>query len=222
MTVKNVSNLAASVQARLQNHARATKRPFQELLQYYAMERFLYRLSTTSHRALRPQGRADAARVGGPARARDEGRRLPRPTRQLAREPRARDARGLRRRRGARRHGVRPGHGEDRAHQGGRGLRGRARPLRRPARQGARDDADRCRVRRRRDAWRVGYRVSGAARLPRTRALGLPARDRDRGEVPSDGLPAHAEQPHEGLLRCAAGETFEQRWPPGGPWTSGA
>ncbi|MEP7051781.1 MAG: nucleotidyl transferase AbiEii/AbiGii toxin family protein [Pseudomonadota bacterium] len=51
MTVKNVSNLAASVHARLQNHARATKRPFQELLQYYAMERFLYRLSQTSHRA---------------------------------------------------------------------------------------------------------------------------------------------------------------------------
>lgn len=51
MTAKNVSNLAASVQARLQNHARATKRPFQELLQYYAMERFLYRLSTTPHRA---------------------------------------------------------------------------------------------------------------------------------------------------------------------------
>ena len=51
MTVKNVSNLAASVQVRLQNHARAAKRPFQELLQYYAMERFLYRLSTTPHRA---------------------------------------------------------------------------------------------------------------------------------------------------------------------------
>jgi hypothetical protein len=51
VTVKNVSNLAASVQARLQNHARASKRPFQELLQYYAMERFLYRLSTTPHRA---------------------------------------------------------------------------------------------------------------------------------------------------------------------------
>lgn len=48
MTVKN---LEASVQARLQNHARATKRPFQELLQYYAMERFLYRLSKTPHRA---------------------------------------------------------------------------------------------------------------------------------------------------------------------------
>jgi hypothetical protein len=42
VTAKNVSNLAASVQARLQNHARASKRPFQELLQYYAMERFLY------------------------------------------------------------------------------------------------------------------------------------------------------------------------------------
>lgn len=50
MTLKNVSNLAASVQARLQNRARASKRPFQELLQYYAMERFLYRLSTTTHR----------------------------------------------------------------------------------------------------------------------------------------------------------------------------
>jgi hypothetical protein len=34
-------NIEASVHARLQNHARATKRPFQELLQYYAMERFL-------------------------------------------------------------------------------------------------------------------------------------------------------------------------------------
>jgi hypothetical protein len=45
-----VKNLAASVHARLQNHARATKRPFQELLQYYAIERFLYRLSKTPHR----------------------------------------------------------------------------------------------------------------------------------------------------------------------------
>jgi predicted nucleotidyltransferase component of viral defense system len=44
-----VKNLAASVQARLQNHARATKRPFQELLQYFAMERFLYRLSKSAH-----------------------------------------------------------------------------------------------------------------------------------------------------------------------------
>lgn len=47
MTVKNLS---ASVHARLQNQARTSKRPFQELLQYFAMERFLYRLSTTPHR----------------------------------------------------------------------------------------------------------------------------------------------------------------------------
>jgi hypothetical protein len=46
----SVKNLLASVHARLQNRARATKRPFQELLQYYAMERFLYRLSKTPHR----------------------------------------------------------------------------------------------------------------------------------------------------------------------------
>ena len=47
MTVTSVSNLAASVQARLQNHAHVSKRPFQEPLQYYAMERFPYRLSMT-------------------------------------------------------------------------------------------------------------------------------------------------------------------------------
>ena len=35
MTVKNLS---ASVQAYLQNQARTSKRPFQELLQYVAME----------------------------------------------------------------------------------------------------------------------------------------------------------------------------------------
>ncbi|MCY1017734.1 nucleotidyl transferase AbiEii/AbiGii toxin family protein [Pyxidicoccus sp. MSG2] len=44
-------NLPASVQARLMNQARETQRPFQELLQYYAMERFLYRLSSSPHRA---------------------------------------------------------------------------------------------------------------------------------------------------------------------------
>jgi hypothetical protein len=38
-------DLAASVRERLLNRARAQDRPFQELLQYYAMERFLYRLS---------------------------------------------------------------------------------------------------------------------------------------------------------------------------------
>jgi hypothetical protein len=47
MTARNV---AASVRARLLNRSRETNRPFQELLQYHAMERFLYRLSRSTHR----------------------------------------------------------------------------------------------------------------------------------------------------------------------------
>jgi len=42
-------DLAASVRQRLLNRAHAEKRPFQELLQYYAMERFLYRLAQSRH-----------------------------------------------------------------------------------------------------------------------------------------------------------------------------
>jgi len=38
-------DVGASVRQRLLNHARAQGRPFQELLQYFAMERFLYRLA---------------------------------------------------------------------------------------------------------------------------------------------------------------------------------
>lgn len=38
-------NVSASVHQRLLNIAKQTERPFNELLQYYAMERFLYRLS---------------------------------------------------------------------------------------------------------------------------------------------------------------------------------
>ncbi len=49
MTKRNVTNLAASVHQRLLNEARRTGRPFNELLQYYAMERFLYRLSKSHH-----------------------------------------------------------------------------------------------------------------------------------------------------------------------------
>jgi hypothetical protein len=43
-------DIAASVRARLSNHAKATRRPFQEVLQYYGLERFLYRLSQSEHR----------------------------------------------------------------------------------------------------------------------------------------------------------------------------
>lgn len=38
-------DFGASVRQRLLNQSRAQGRPFQELLQYFAMERFLYRLS---------------------------------------------------------------------------------------------------------------------------------------------------------------------------------
>lgn len=43
-------NVAASVRQKLLNKSREEKRPFQELLQYYAMERFLYRLSQSPHK----------------------------------------------------------------------------------------------------------------------------------------------------------------------------
>lgn len=40
-------NIPASVRQRLQDHARKTDRPFQEVLEYYAMERFLFRLASS-------------------------------------------------------------------------------------------------------------------------------------------------------------------------------
>ncbi len=42
-------NIPASVRQRLLNRAKNDKRPFNEILQYYAMERFLYRLSQSEH-----------------------------------------------------------------------------------------------------------------------------------------------------------------------------
>lgn len=49
MTDRPIRNIAASVHQRLLNQARKSDRPFGELLQYYAIERFLYRLSKSSH-----------------------------------------------------------------------------------------------------------------------------------------------------------------------------
>jgi predicted nucleotidyltransferase component of viral defense system len=46
---REVENIPASIQARLKNKADESGRPFSELLQYYGMERFLYRLSKTSY-----------------------------------------------------------------------------------------------------------------------------------------------------------------------------
>ena len=47
--MKLVKNLAASVHQRLLDKARQTGRPFNELLQYFAIERFLYRLSQSKY-----------------------------------------------------------------------------------------------------------------------------------------------------------------------------
>jgi len=44
------SNTAASVRGRLTNRAKASQRPFQEVLQHYALERLLYRLAQSPHR----------------------------------------------------------------------------------------------------------------------------------------------------------------------------
>lgn len=49
MTKHMYKNIAASVRQRLLNRARKTDRPFSEVLQYFAMERFLYRLSTSPY-----------------------------------------------------------------------------------------------------------------------------------------------------------------------------
>jgi hypothetical protein len=45
-----ITNISASVHARLINLAKSTNRPFNELLQRFAIERFLYRLSSSPHR----------------------------------------------------------------------------------------------------------------------------------------------------------------------------
>lgn len=49
MTGRRSKDVAASVRQRFQNVARSTARPFQEVLQYYAMERFLYRLAQSPY-----------------------------------------------------------------------------------------------------------------------------------------------------------------------------
>jgi hypothetical protein len=49
MKKPGTKNIGASVRHRLLNNARETGRPFSELLQYFAMERFLYRLSKSEY-----------------------------------------------------------------------------------------------------------------------------------------------------------------------------
>src|SRR5271170_3742591 len=42
-------NVITSVLARLRNHSKSSGVPFQQVLQQYAMERFLYRISKSKH-----------------------------------------------------------------------------------------------------------------------------------------------------------------------------
>lgn len=48
--MKPLKNVAASVHQRLLNLARQSGRPFNELAQYYALERWLYRLARSDYR----------------------------------------------------------------------------------------------------------------------------------------------------------------------------
>ena len=49
MTTKDGKNVVASVLARLRNTAKSNGAPFQQVLQQYAIERFLYRISKSRH-----------------------------------------------------------------------------------------------------------------------------------------------------------------------------
>jgi hypothetical protein len=46
---KAIKNIQASIRAQLQNKAKETNRPFSEILHYYGMERFLYRVSRSRY-----------------------------------------------------------------------------------------------------------------------------------------------------------------------------
>lgn len=49
MSRKEMKNVAASVLARLRNHSKSSGAPFQQILQLYAIERFLNRISKSGH-----------------------------------------------------------------------------------------------------------------------------------------------------------------------------
>lgn len=51
MMEKTKKNIEESIYSRLKNVAKQRKRPVQEVLKYYAMERFLYRLSASPHQS---------------------------------------------------------------------------------------------------------------------------------------------------------------------------
>jgi hypothetical protein len=52
MSNRSIKNMSASVRERLLQQAKKDQRPFDELLQYFAMDRFLYRWSRSEHAGL--------------------------------------------------------------------------------------------------------------------------------------------------------------------------
>lgn len=70
MSKRETKNLAASIHGRLLNKAKEEGRPFNELLQYFAMERFLYRLSKSTHaREFVLKGASRTTTISGCSRA---------------------------------------------------------------------------------------------------------------------------------------------------------
>ena len=49
MSGKEIKNVVTSVLARLRNHSKSSGAPFQQVLQQYAIERLLYRISKSKH-----------------------------------------------------------------------------------------------------------------------------------------------------------------------------
>ena len=114
-------NVAASVRARLAQQAKTSNRPFQEVLQYYGLERFLYRFSRSQHRDRFLLKGALMLRVWEGARvAADPRHRSSRLRRQRDRNTRGHHTGDLRCRGGRRRLAFRRGHRDRRADQGGR------------------------------------------------------------------------------------------------------
>lgn len=50
MSQENTKNIAASIRQKLLNKSKEQSRPFNEILQYYGLERFLYRISISKYR----------------------------------------------------------------------------------------------------------------------------------------------------------------------------
>jgi len=55
MSAKETKNLLASVLERLRSRSKSSGAPFQQVLQQYAVERFLYRISKSKHAHLQQQ-----------------------------------------------------------------------------------------------------------------------------------------------------------------------